>query len=146
MFRSLEAGVYDGKYEVINVQGSALPNIFSQVAAFADRNTSTTIRFTNEYDMFIELDTVNKKVTAHFEKGNNPLTYLPTNYRSYDIFYGSYAINTAADVDTITTWTEATEIHITYYCRIRNKEFMKRQMELSHLLKNVDFSYPIVLF
>lgn len=146
MLQRLEAGHYDGKYDVINVRGSCAPNIFTKVAAFADRNTSPIIRFTNEYDMYIELDTVNRKVTAEFESGNNPLALLPTNYQWYEIRYGSLAINTAADVDTITTWTAAFKVTVFYYCSIRNKEFSARWQQLHNNLKHVHFDYPMVLY
>lgn len=146
MLQRLEAGHYDGKYDVINVRGSCAPNIFTKVAAFADRNTSAIIRFTNEYDIYIELDTVNKKVTAEFVSGNNPLALLPTNYHWYEIHYGGLAINTAADVDTITTWTAAYKVTVSYYCSIRNKEFRARQRMLRDELKHVEFNYPAVLY
>lgn len=138
-YQYLKSGRTDGLYEVIVVRVSAIEEfakwgrfgektseIFTLVKLFAEANTPI-IRFTNRYDSYIELSTVDKRVTAHFDDADHfPLADLPSNYNAYEIYYGPKTFAREQDVDAILTWTSAEQIVIDYKTPYADDGFLKR--------------------
>lgn len=64
----------------------------------------------------VELYTKERRATAYYRIGHDLTLGLPSNYTHYTLEFVTYATVTAADLDYISTWTQAKHLEISDGC------------------------------
>lgn len=127
-----------------HMSGEMPSPISNELKHFAEFKTRT-IRFTNRYRSYVQLNPLHKTVIAHFnDDAYFPLANFPTNYAFYDIYYGSARSHLLArDINAVASWTSAYRVTIYWNPRDGDKDIVRRLKEI----KNVEIvAYDFWIF
>lgn len=116
-FAQLKSGVYDTKYRSVHITSAATPNVLLQPQYFWN-STFRSLSFIS----FVDDGTKNSiellpsprlgQAVAYFRHGENPLSGLPTNYYTYNVYYAYPAKPTIENIDSILSWIQVYRLSI----------------------------------
>lgn len=131
-FAKLKAGAFDGQYYFIRVTSRATPDVWLQPQHFWN-STAHSLTFIEEKGRaLIQLfpHEGHGRAIVYIWGGEKSLAGVPENYGLYTVQYGPYAEVMPENVDSILTWTNATQLTVNAEVAA---SLMKRSDELSGL-------------
>lgn len=108
-FEQLKAGKIGGSYLAIFIEPSIHPDIFSEIKQLS-HDKHREVRFYDEHENEAIIYPKDGRVVATLVDGKGLLSYLPCDYRFYEVHSDRNVLTTSADIDAIVQWKIARQI------------------------------------